>query len=58
MERNLNERLVMIADLEERGYSQELIEGIVDYCENPDQEGMRFSSMEEYWKWFNEEYNK
>ena len=53
MERKLNERLAMIADLEERGYSQDMIEDIIDYCENPNQDMHSFSTMEEALEWLN-----
>ena len=45
----------MIADLEERGYSQDMIEGIIDYCENPDQDMHSFSSLDALWEWLDEE---
>lgn len=55
MERELNERLAMIADLEERGYSQEMIEDIIDYCENPDQDMHSFSSLDALWEWLDKD---
>ena len=55
MERNLNERLAMIADLEERGYSQDMIEAVVDYNEVPDKDKHSFSSLDALWEWLDEE---
>lgn len=55
MEHKLNERLAMIADLEERGYSQDMIESVVDYNEVPDKDKHSFSSLDALWEWLDEE---
>ena len=39
--------------MEERGYSQDMIEDIVDYCENPNQDMHSFSTMAEALEWLN-----
>ena len=41
----------MIEDLTKRGYSQDMIEDIIDYCENPDQDMHSFSTMAEALEW-------
>ena len=41
----------MIEDLTKRGYSQDMIEDIIDYCENPGQDMHSFSTMAEALKW-------
>lgn len=59
MDSKLQEKLNRIADLENEGYSQELIEAVEDAIENPEAEGdMKFKTMEDFWKWFNSEENK
>ena len=55
MERKLNERLAMIADLEERGYSQDMIEAIVDCIEVSDKDKHSFSSLDALWEWLDKE---
>lgn len=43
----LNEKLDVIADLEEENLSQELIESIVDQLENPEPLGKRYKTANE-----------
>ena len=43
----LNEKLNIIADLEEEHLSEELIESIIEHIENPEPRGKRYSSVEE-----------
>lgn len=43
----LNEKLDVIADLEEENLAQELIESIVDQLENPEPLGKRYKTAKE-----------
>ena len=43
----LNEKLNVIADLEEENLSEEMIESIIKDVENPEPRGKRYSSVEE-----------
>ena len=43
----LNEKLNLIADLEQEKLSEELIEGIIEHVEHPEPLGKRYSSFKE-----------
>lgn len=45
----------LIEDLTKRGYSQDMIEAIIDCIEIPDKDKYSFSSLEDLWKWLDDE---
>ena len=58
MDSKLQEKLNRIADLENEGYSQDIIEAVEEFIENPEAKSQIFHSVDEMWKSLNSEDNK
>ena len=58
MDSKLQEKLNRIADLENEGYSQDIIEAVEEFIENPEAKSQIFHTVDEMWKSLNSEDNK
>ena len=55
MDSKLQEKLNRIADLENEGYSQDIIEAVEEFIDNPEKETHTFKTVEEMWAFLNSE---
>ena len=55
MDPKLQEKLNRIADLENEGYSQDIIEAVEEFIENPEKETHTFETVDEMWAFLNSE---
>ena len=58
MDSKLQEKLNRIADLENEGYSQDIIEAVEEFIENPEAKSSIFHTVDEMWESLNSEDNK
>ena len=58
MDSKLQEKLNRIADLENEGYSQDIIEAVEEFIENPEAKSQIFHTVDEMWKSLNSEDDK
>lgn len=55
MDSKLQEKLNRIADLENEGYSQDIIEAVEEFIDNPEKETHTFKTVDEMWSFLNSE---
>ena len=55
MDSKLQEKLNRIADLENEGYSQDIIEAVEEFIDNPEKETHTFKTVDEMWAFLNSE---
>ena len=55
MDSKLQEKLNRIADLENEGYSQDIIEAVEEFIDNPEKEKHTFKTVDEMWSFLNSE---
>ena len=58
MDSKLQEKLNRIADLENEGYSQDIIEAVEEFIENPEAKSQIFHTVDEMWESLNSEDDK
>lgn len=58
MDSKLQEKLNRIADLENEGYSQDIIEAVEEFIENPEAKSPIFQTVDEMWECLNSDDNK
>ena len=58
MDSKLQEKLNRIADLENEGYSQDMIEDVEEFIENPEDKSPIFHTVDEMWESLNSEDDK
>ena len=58
MDSKLQEKLNRIADLENEGYSQDIIEAVEEFIENPEAKSAIFHTVDEMWESLNSEDDK